>query len=859
MKTPPRLLLKLWQLCVPDIYRDDLEGDMLELYQERVLHQSLIKAQMLMLFDALSLLKLKAITSKISIEIQIMISNYIKTSSRALLKNPVTSSISIFGLALAIGCAITTFIWMDFQLHLDSFHPNVDRTYQVVSQVMEKDKLALHGPSPLPISQRLLEDQPEVKFAVRMQYEQANVRFDRNVFQERVLFADPSFMYAFEFPLQYGNRAALETRGNVMISEEMATKYFGEYDPMGKEMVLQFAQGTKQTFIVAGVFTERPLNASFAPSILLPLENYFDLQLQRDNDWSRFNSATFVVLEDTNPSALEETLASYAKIQNAANGELKVEGFELISLPELSHRSWEIHQPVSYGNSLDGVYGMPFVGTLLLIMACFNYVNVAVSTATRRLKEIAIRKVMGSARQGIILLFLVENFLVSMFSIILGVALCYYFFQPGFSAMAGIEIPFAFSSPQFAMYFFISIFLLTGIVSGAYPAFYISKFQPNAIIKGSVKFGSANLFSRVLLTLQLFIAFTSIIGSLIFTDNAMFIKELDWGYEPDNVLAIKVNDQQQYDLLKEAALNNNAVISAVGAKGHVGIDNRFTVVNQLEDQIKTLAYDISPGYLETLKIPLLEGRYFEKNKSLEESKSMIVNRAFSDRMGWDSPIGKTLTFDGVDRTVVGLTENVHHTFFGYDEIRPMIFTASETPKYNYLILKTEQGNTVIVDGAMQEAFHQIAPDDPYSKYYQDEIFNRAYNNVDSNITLMMTIAVISIILSCLGLYGLLSFNIQKRFKEFGIRKALGADWQHIVKTIAKQYAPIILVSFLIGVPIATYFINGTGHSMFSITKPLNPWTVMLALTIIITSLAVTVFSQIYKATKVNPSEVLKSE
>ncbi|MEQ8712378.1 MAG: FtsX-like permease family protein [Cyclobacteriaceae bacterium] len=859
MSAPPKILLRLLQLCAPLSKLDDIEGDTLELYQERLEEKGSSKAKILLLTDCLSLLRLKILTTTTTSGTHIMIGNYIKTSSRALLKNPVTSAISIFGLALAIGCAITTYVWMDFQLHLDSFHPHLNNTYQVVSKVVEKDELVLHGPSPLPLSQSLLADQPEVRFAVRMQYEQANVRFDRNVFQERVLFADPSFMYAFEFPIRYGNRSALETRGNIMISEDVATKYFGEYNPMGKEMKLQFAQGAKQTFVVAGVFEERPSNASFGPSILLPLEHYFDIEDQRENDWSAFNSATFVVLDESSLTALDERLASYAEIQNAANGDLKVDGFELIRLPELSHRAWEIHQSVAHGNSLDGVYGMPFIGTLLLIMACFNYVNVAVSTATRRLKEIAIRKVMGSARQGIIILFLIENLLVSLFSILLGVALCYYFFQPGFSAMAGIEIPFAFSSPLVALYFFLAIFLLTGIFSGAYPALYISKFQPNAIIKGSLKFGNSNLFSKVLLTLQLFIAFTSIIGSLIFTDNAMFIKELDWGYEPNNVLAIKVNDQKQYDLLRETALTNNSVIAAVGASGHVGVDNRFTVVSQLEDQIKTLAYDVSPGYLETLEIPLLEGRYFEENKSLQESRSMIVNRAFSDRMGWDSPIGKTLTFDGVDRTVVGLTDNFHHTFFGYDEIRPMIFIANETPQYDYLVLKTEQGNTVMVDGAMQEAFHQIAPDDPYSKYYQDEIFNRAYHNVDTNIALMITIAIISIILSCLGLYGLLSFSIQKRFKEFGIRKALGAEWQHIVKTIAKQYAPIILVSFVIGVPIATYFINGTGHSMFSITKPLNPLTVLLALAIIISSLGITVFSQIYKATRVNPSDVLKSE
>ena len=719
--------------------------------------------------------------------------------------------------------------------------------------------MVLHGPSALPLSQKLLADQPEVQYAVRMQYERANVRFDKNVFNERVLFADPEFMYAFDFPIRYGNKSALVTRGNIMISEDMATKYFGQNNPMGQEMSLQFAQGSTQAFIVDGVFDERPANASFAPSILLPMEHYFDLQLQRDNDWSGFNTATFIVLDANDPSVLEKTLASYTEIQNAASGELKVEGFELIRLPELSHRGHEIHNAVSHGNSLDGIYGMPFIGLLLLIMACFNYVNVAVSSAAKRLKEIAIRKVMGSARQGIIFLFLIENLILSLFSILIGVALCYFFFLPGFNIIAPVEIPFAFSSPQLAIYFFVGLLLLTGVVSGAYPALYISRFQPNAIFKGNLKFGSANIFSRMLLTLQLFLAFTSIIGSLIFTDNAMFIKQLDWGYEPDNILAIKVNDQKQYELLQEAALSNNAVTAAVGAKGHIGVDNRFTVVHQLEEQIKTLAYDVSPGYLETLRVPLLEGRYFEKNKSLEESRTMIVNRAFSDRMGWESPIGKTLNFEGQDRVVVGLTENVYHSSFGNDQIRPMIFTADEIPNYDYLVLKTEKGNTIMVDGIMQEAFHEIAPSDPYTKYYQDEIFNRAYNNIDTNIALMMTIAVISIILSCLGLYGLLSFNIQRRFKEFGIRKALGADWKHIVKAIAKQYAAIILVSFVIGVPIATYFINGTGHTLFSITKPLNPWTVLLALVIITMSLGITVFSQIYRATKVNPSDVLKFE
>lgn len=839
---------------------DDIAGDFQEVFEDRILSEGIWMARLKYNRDAilsfrnmdLKREKIKKRSNHLG-----MIQNYFTMAFRVLRKNPSTSLISILGLAAAIGCTITSFLFADFMGNLDSFHTNRDNVYQVISHVNEEGIDVLNGPSPLILAEHLSEDYTDVLATTRIKYDGGNVRFGQQVFQERLMFVDPDFLKMFDFPLEKGDVHALDQKENVMLSAEMVTKYFGYTDPLGKKVSIKLSNNDVRSFYVSGVFAKTPRNATFKTHIVLPISNFIDLAVQ-PKSWSSMTNATFVQLqENANPGVLTGLMDNYLKAQNKANPSQHVESFDLIALAGLGNRAEELYRPVAIGNSKSGTFGIAFVGILILILACLNYLNIAVSSGARRLKEIAIRKVMGSSRQNLVYQFLTENLVVCGFSVVFGSLLCYYIFLPGFNMIVPMNVPFAFSTPMITMGFYIGLWLFIALLSGAYPAFYISRHQPAVIFRGSQKFTDKNYFSRTLLTLQLIVSFTTIVGSFVFTDNAMFVKTLSWGYDPEHVISIKVTDAQQFETLKNIAVGHQGIIGSGGSNGHIGVSNPFKNFDYLDKQFRLIAYDVTPDYLQTMKAELLSGRFFDSDKEVTAANSIIVNQDFVEHMGWEAGLGMQVVFEEKRRNVVGVVKNMLHEAIAADVSRPMLFTCDQLGNYEFVTLRYKTGHFEEVDQLMMSSFNQLAPDDPYNRVDQDEIFNRFYENVDANAALMLTISIMAILLSCLGLYGLFVFGIQRRVKEFGIRMVLGAESSNIMGLAIKEYASIIAIAFLIGVPTGSWLIQSTVEDLFVVSKPLSAITIVIAIGVTALALGLTIIREVIKTTKINPTETLR--
>ncbi len=852
---PPNLPDKFLQwFCRGDLV-EFIRGDLHELYRQRRNHDGKLRANLAFYWDVLRFFRLSNIREPKNLtKPSFMLRNYLKVGFRSLKKNWANSLINISGLSLSVGCAITTFLFADFFFNLNSIHQNRENIYQVISHIEENNSDEMYGPSPMIIGEKLKEDFPKLEESVRVQYKRGNVKFGKNVFRELILFADPSYLQMFDFPIKAGDNNSLGTN-SIMISADIAKKYFGDLDPLGKRIDIKFGS-TVKSFEVSGIFGKVPPNTTFRPRILVLLDHYFALEKVKTN-WIDEAKATFVSLDPTvSPLELTNLFEEYQHIQNEANPSNPVSSFELISFTQMSSMGGVVQDSIVPGNEKGGTIGIAITGIFLILFACLNYVNIAIASATTRLREIGVRKVMGGSRLGIAQQFLTENFLTCAFAMIVGVAACYYLLLPGFNKFAPVDIPFSFSSISTAIIYFFALFLLLGLLSGSYPAFYISRFQTLDIFKGEKSLGGRNYFSRILLTGQFILAFITILGCFIFADNAQYVKQVSWGYDPAGILAFPISDQGQLEALRNEAVKHPGVTLTSTSKHHLGVNNNLVPFDYLEYQFKVLSYDVEPGYLETINMNLSEGRFFEENAG--DQNSIVVNKLFVKNMGWSSPLGQSIDFDGGRKTVVGVVTDVYHAFFDDDPMRPMIFT-SQGKEPNFLIVKTPVRNTVEVNEYLESKWNTVAPFDPYVSVYQEDLFDRSYINVDANTWFMMSLSALTIFLSCLGLYGLLAFTLQNKVREFSIRKVLGASRLNIIKLANREFIWILAISLGTGAPLGIWLMNTFIESFFTISKPFSLTPVIICLIITISTIVLTVFAQIRKVTRVNPAIVLKGE
>ena len=787
-----------------------------------------------------------------------MFNSYLKIGFRNLSKNWGISFINIFGLALAIGCAITTFIFIDMMLHMDQFHSKKDRIYTLINHVKHESGTELWGINPILLAEDLQNNSAAVQKTMRMEYVSANVRHGDQVFAERISYTDPSFLELFDFKVARGSRDALKNKQSLLISHNYAEKYFGEEDPIGKTLSVKLSGNQMQSFIVEAVLEKYPSNSSFGFDLIVPMSNWFDIKGNEKPNWDFLTNATFIELApDHHPSELDELLSEYVERHNKAASNWTIEKFEMLPLDQMSLRDFEIKGSVASGGHPAGRIALSVIAIMLLVLACFNYMNIAVASAAKRLKEIAIRKVMGSDRRNIIYQFLTENFILCLMALFLGVMLSYYFFLPGFNTLFPVSIPFSFSSFQTALLFFGGLLLLIGFASGSYPAFYISKFQPVTILKGNQKLGGKNWFSKILLTLQLVLAFMMVVGCFVFTDNAMQMNEKDWGYKANGVFSIKVSDPSHRQSLRQVAEANPNVEAYSEVVGHLGRTNWLTHVNVLDAQLKSYHYEGTPNYLETMNLRLVEGKFFDEDASYP-SKHAVINQKFAEKLGWDEPLDKKFTHDSTDYYVIGVVENFYTKNF-HDEISPAFFNIGKEENYSYFVFKTTEKQLFEVDDQIHEAWFEFAPNDPYSREFQRFTFDEFYRENNGNVKLIGTISAFAMILACLGLFGLLSFNLQRRMKEFGVRKVLGAGRFSIIKQANKEYIWIMLIAFLVGAPAGAALISQLLQVIYPEAHSFGATPFILSVVIIIVTVAATITGQILHATKVNPTEVLRSE
>lgn len=866
MKThhPPKWAKRFLQWYCDPYYLEEIEGDIQELFERRSVRQSSIMASVRFVWDVFRFLRwsnIRRSNSKLdNMHSVTLFKNYLKLGWRNIGRNLASSSINIVGLSIAICFTVSVYIFIDMQKSMDAFHTKSDRIYQLTNFIRQEGEDPLWSDSPILLGPKIKEDHPEIEAFSRIEFQSASIRFKSEVYDELVLFVDEDYFDMLDFSFAAGGASVLSEKNLIVISDDMATKYFKYENPLGKELSFKFTNGVIKRMTVGAVLDEFPYNSSMNFNFYVPIQNFFDLNMDDHYGWDYMTDATFVQLKSGyDISTLESSYEEYIQLQHASNPEWKIRKIEPIPLTELSLNGYRIYGSIANNGHPAGRIALIIISVLLLSMACFNFMNIAVASASRRLKEIALRKVMGGFRKQIIQQFLVENTLQCFFALLIGILLSYFFMIPLFDAMVNeLDVRFRTYDPWSIAIFLVVLLLIVGLISGAYPALYISKFNSISIFKGSEKFGSKNFFSRILLGFQFFLAIMTIVGCFIMVDQNNYMSSKDWGYDPNGVISVYVSDEEQYRVLKNDLSTHPDVIAHSAADNLIGRGIAKNSFEQGDKQFPIRAFSVSEGFVESFQLRLLEGRALT-NSAYDRQSAVVVNQQFVKAMGWEgSPINQTFVYDSVPKTVVGLVEDFHYYDF-YSEIDPVLLQGLNTTDVRYLSFRIRPENIISFEEVMKSSWQKVAPNDPFDRIYQEDAFDRFYQENQSNTSLLLLISGMAIVLASLGLYGLLSFNIQGKLKEFSVRKVLGAHPKVLVRIAIRQYFWVFIIAFTIGAPLGSIGMTKLVQTIFPDPKGISALPFMAAILIIIFILFFTIAGQINRAIKVNPADLLRNE
>ncbi|MBX2912467.1 MAG: ABC transporter permease [Cyclobacteriaceae bacterium] len=864
MASPPRWANRFLEwYCNPGLL-EEIQGDVFELFQLRLSKEGKTMARLKFIWDVARFFRWGNIrrTQKNHSNLPDMFKSYFKLGFRNALRNKLTSTINLIGLSVALGVAIAIFTFIDYQFNMDSFHKNKNRIYQITNVVMETGGSHMEsnwGDSPLLLGPALKQDNPAVEAYTRVEYGSGAIRYNDAVFNESIWFVDPDFMSMFTFNVLYGDPMALSHKNGIIISKKMSEKYFGNRNPVGETYSIKFTNGAKEEFVVGAVLEALPGNSSIRFDNLLSMEAFRDLRLEGTDDWGYLTDATFIMLKKGHDvNEVSSNMEKYKAIQNAASVDFPIQEFKFYLLDGLSHNSYNIYSAISMGSHPAGMITLGIISFLLLLLACFNYMNVAVATVTTRLKEIGIRKVVGGRKKEIAMQFLIENLVLCLASLVIGTLLAMFFLMPGLNSLFPIHVSFGYASSKNLIMFFAAILFFVGMVSGVYPALYISSFQPVQILRGREKFGGKSLFSKSLLTIQFMLAFVTIIGSFVFIANSINLRDKDWGYDHDQTIVVPVLNNANYLALRDKAAQNKNIISYAGASGHIGATWQHTSISFLDNKMQAMLYPVGFGYLQTMNIRLKEGRFFDESVQSDNQESVIVTSLFAKEMNWENPIGQYFEYDSIKRYVIGVVEDFHYDNF-YGRIDPVVFLIAPKEDYKFFVAKARPGTLAQTEQFLQASWKSVAPDDPYEGYFQDSVFDNFYNDNNGNIKVLVFISGVAVLLACIGLFGLVSYNITRRMKEFSIRKVFGAKVSHIFKLMNRDYVWILFVAFAIGSPAGFLLVDNLIRTIYPEPTPATATPFLIGIGIMLITVALTVGSQINRIIKNNPVHTLRSE
>jgi putative ABC transport system permease protein len=802
-----------------------------------------------------------------------MIIYNLKFAIRNVIKNKGYNLINILGLSIGMMASIFICLWIVDELSYDRFHQFADRIYRVAWQSENPQTRTPH-----PMSYQLVNDMPEVENAVSITpvwgdgltrpmrtVKQGEIQYEEN----GIYAADTTFFQVFSFPLLKGDpNTALKDVGGLVITQAIARKYFEDEDPMGKMLIINF--GTDIPFVITGVMEQIPENSHFHFDFLISYNTTKSVETGEFYEWSDFGHYNYLLMsENASPKDLESRLVEWMGQYREWSEEALTEfqngtiGFKLQPLTDIHLRSnirWELEN----NGNIVYVYIFSSLAFFIILIACINFMNLSTAGASKRSVEIGLRKAIGAKRTQLISQFYSESFLASLLAMIIGIVI-FEFFTPVLNSLTGKVFNLNYADPLTLILLFIFVIICT-LLAGTYPAIILSGFKPTQILK-TINPGSRDKvsFRNILVIFQFAISAFLIIGTLIISSQIKFLRNQKLGLMSEQVLAIPIRDtliQTNYKSVKTEFLKNNGVLNVSAVSNIPGKNfNQNPIQWKGDDETLNVSeLSVDHDFFATLGIPVTSGRSFSLDRESDEEFAYILNKEAASFFDWDSPIEQEVTWydDEITRDgkVIGVVENFHFQSL-HKAIEPLIIHL-QPDVFNYFLIKISPVNITESITYLKNTYQELDPNNDFTYFFLDDEFANLYQSEERIETIFSYFTLLSIFISCLGLFGLSAYDAERRTKEIGIRKVNGATMANIVILLSRDISRWVFIAFVIACPFGFFLMRGWLKN-FAYQISISWWSFILTGIIVILIGLIAVSYQAVRAARRNPIETLRYE
>jgi len=794
-----------------------------------------------------------------------MFKNYFKTTIRNILKYKVYSSINIGGLAVGLACCILIFLYVSYELSFDRYHGNADRIYRLIV-ASAQDLSNVVAVTPAGYAAYLTDEYPEIETAIRIFDMPATMISGTNVHTlQDFAYVDPSLFQVFDFPLLQGDlKTVLEAPGSLVISEDAAVSIFGEADAMGQSVTL-ILENQKHDFQVTGVMKNIPRNSHMRFDYFVPFATITTFQGEDAlENFTSSNYYTYVMLkQNVSPHQLEakfpEFLGEYKGVWTARQRVMLLQ--PLLDI----HLNTGITFDRAVTTSKQNLTIFSFIAVFVLLIACINFMNLSTARATLRANEVGVRKVVGAKRMQLIHQFFFESILASLIAVIFALMLLN-LFTPKVSLLLGRDVRLVFSSAGHLLAL-VGIGLFTGVLAGSYPALVLSMFRPISVMKGLSHHGvKGSLFRKVLIVLQFGITVFMLIAMGTVYSQLNYVKNRDLGFNKEQVVRIHLtkNVKDHFSSFRQVLFSNPDILNMTMVRGFPGYVNMKRGYNwpgnfgdQEEEGRSLYTMLVDPYTFETLGLEIVAGRNFSEGIPTDVTDAYILNETAVRELDLEDPVGQPFRAwsEGMGQ-IIGVIKDFHFKSL-HQEIEPLVLDIYPDWCWTALI-RISPYDIPETLASIEAEWRRFEPEIPYSYRFLDEMFDRLYRTEERLGRLFGYFTFLALLVACLGIFGLVAFVADRRKKEIGIRKVLGASVSHLVVLMSKDFCFLVLIAFCISAPIATLLMN---RWLQNFAYRMNPNLVMILLVGLFAQIMtlVTISFQSVKASLANPVDSLKYE
>jgi putative ABC transport system permease protein len=791
-----------------------------------------------------------------------MFRNYLITALRTIVRQKGFSLINIMGLAVGLACALLILLWVQDELSYDRFHEHAGRLYRAEENQFYSGEVYHVTVTPYPSGPVWKEEIPEIEDACRYQWPSGMLftRGEKSFYEGGCVAVDTSFFKMFTFPLIKGDpTTVLREPWSAVLTEETAEKYFGTENPVGQTLTVN----NKHEFTVTGVLKSLPKNSILDFDILVPF-SYMNETGQYQDSWGSNSIRTYVMLHED--AVIDTVNSKLTRIVRQHNEGSDTE-FLLAPFTDI-----HLHSYFGYGHdpgAIVYVYIFSAIALFVLLIASINFMNLSTARSANRAREIGLRKTAGADRSAIILQFFGESVLLAFISLVVAL-LIVSSILPVFNRVSGKELDFSSLLSARFLFSMILVTLLAGLISGIYPALYLSAFRPIRVLKGDLSSGmKSGRMRKVLVVIQFTLSVFLIIGTIVVYRQLNYMKSKDLGYDRENLFFVYMRGdiKDHYYTLKEELLRDPDVLQ-VSASGHephnIGSNSGGANWEGKDPELEVLiGYNpVDFDYIETMGIKMAHGRSFSKEYPSDLYHDTIANFVINEEvariMGIENPVGHNFSFWNIHGQVIGVMKNWHYHSVR-TKIEPLVLITAPVEWLSHLVVRIAPGDVGKTMKGIEDTWNRVIPNYPFDYTFVDESLDQMYRAEERLGNLLKYFTVLAIIIACLGLFGLASFTAEQRTREIGVRKVMGARVRTVMLLLSMEFTLLVLISCLLAIPAAWYVMNRVFLQNFEYRTHLVWWIFAGAAIAAMLIALLTVSYQALRAALTNPADALRYE